>query len=153
MSQPLPTRGFKWINDGELKDWRDMPNGEGCIVETDLEYDKELYNLHNDYPLAPKNIIPPACKVRKLIPTLNNKQKYNVHHQTLKLYESLGLKVTKVHRVIKFYESPWLKPYIDKNTDLRTKASNNFEKDFFKLMNNAVFGKTMENVEKYVDMK
>jgi len=94
-----------------------------------------------------------GSEVKKLIPNLNNKEKYIVHHQLLKLYESLGLKVKKVHKGIKFYESPWLKPYIDKNTALRTKASNNFEKYFFKLMNNSVFGKTMQNVENYVDMK
>jgi len=153
MSLPLPTHGFKWMNDDESENWRNMPNGEGCILEVALEYHKELHDLHNDYPLAPENMIPPGSKVGKLIPNLNNKEKYIVHHQTLKLYESLGLKVTEVHKGIKFYESPWLKPYIDKNTALRTKATNNFEKDFFKLMNNSVFGKTMQNVEKCVDMK
>jgi len=126
MSLPLPTHGFKWMDDDESENWRNMPNGEGCILEVDLEYPKELHDLHNDYPLAPENMIPPGSNVGKLIPNLNNKKKYIVHHQTLKLYESLGLKVTKVHKGIKFYENPWLKPYIDKNTALRTKASNNF---------------------------
>jgi len=153
MSQPLPTHGFKWMNDDELKDWRDMPNGKGCILEVDLEYPAEHHDLHNDYPLAPENIIPPGSKVCKLIPNLGDKYKYVVHYVALKQYESLGLKVTKVHRGISFYESLWLKPYIDKNTKLRTKASNNFEKDFFKLMNNSVFGKTMENIENRVDVK
>ena len=153
MSLPLPTHGFKWMGDDEFEGWRNMPEGEGCILEVDLEYPKELHDLHNDFPLAPENIIPPGSEVKKLTPNLNNKDKYVVHHQTLKIYESLGLKVTKVHKGIKFYESPWLKPYIDKNTALRTKATNNFEKDFFKLMNNSVFGKTMQNVETYVDLK
>ena len=153
MSRSLQTHGFKWMSDDEFEGWRNMPNGEGCTLEVDIEYPKELHDLHNDYPLAPENIIPPGSKVKKLTPNLNNKEKYVVHHQILKLYESLGLKVTKIHRGITFYESTWLNPYIDKNTALRTKATNNFEKDFFKLMNNAVFGKTMQNVEKYVDMK
>jgi len=155
MSQPLPTHGFEWMSDDWLKDWRNMPNGEGCTLEVDLEYDKKLHDLHNDFPLAPENKIPPGsiATVKKLISDLNNKEKYVVHHQTLKIYERLGLKVTRVHRGIKYCESPWLKPYIDKNTTLRTGATNNFEKDLFKLLNNSVFGKTIQNVEKYIDMK
>ena len=89
----------------------------------------------------------------KLIPNLNNKKKYVVHHKTLKLYESLGLKVTRVHRSIKFYESAWLKKYIDLNTKLRIESKNDFEKDFFKLMNNSVFGKTIENIDNRVDIR
>ena len=89
----------------------------------------------------------------KLIPNLNNKNKYVVHHKTLKLYESLGLKVTRVHRGIKFRESAWLKKYIDLNTKLRTQAKNDFEKDFFKLMNSSVFGKTMENINNHVNIR
>ena len=140
MSRPLPTHGFRWMSNKDLRNWKNTP----CILEVDLEYPTHLHDLHNDYPLAPERIV--VNKVEKLIPNLNNKVKYVVHRETLKLYQSLGLKVTKIHRGITFEESAWLKPYIELNTNLRAKGNNDFEKDFFKLMNNSVFGKTMENI-------
>ena len=135
------------MSDKDLSDWKNIP----CILEVDLEYPNHLHDLHNDYPLAPERLI--VNKVEKLIPNLNNKVNYVVHHETLKLYESLGLKITKINRGITFKESAWLKPYIDLNTKLRAEAKNDFEKDFFKLMNNSVFGKTMENIRNRVDIK
>ena len=147
MCKPLPTKGFRWMKREELKDWKSMP----CILEVDLEYPEKLHDLHNDYPLAPERLT--VNKVEKLIPNLNDKNNYVIHHETLKLYLSLGLKLTKIHRGIKFEESAWLKPYIDLNTNLRAKAQNDFEKDFFKLMNNSVFGKTMENIRNRVDIR
>ena len=109
-----------------------------------------MHDLHNDYPLAPERL--KIGGVEKLIPNLWNKSKYIIHHKTLKLYESLGLKIMRIHRGIKFEESAWLKPYITLNTDLRTNAKNGFENDFFRLMNNSVFGKTMENIRNRVDI-
>ena len=136
----------------ELNNWKKLSDGEGtgCILEVDLEYPKELHDLHNDYPLAPE--LMEVNKIEKLIPNLNNKTNYIIHHESLKLYEKLGLRITKIHRGIKFVGSNWLEPYIIKNTNLRMQGKNNFAKDFFKLMNNSVLGKTMENIRNRVDI-
>ena len=147
MSKPLPTHGFKWMNVDELETWE----LHSCILEVDLEYPKNLHDLHNDYPLAPEQIV--VNKVSKLIPNLGDKKKYVLHYENLKQYLKLGLKLTHIHNGIKFKESPWLKKYISLNTKLRTEAKNEFEKNFFKLMNNSVFGKTMENIRNRVDVK
>ena len=85
--------------------------------------------------------------VKKLIPNLNDKKNYVIHIEALNQALKHGLILEKIHRAIEFDQSAWLKPYIDTNTELRAKASSDFEKDFFKLMNNAVFGKTMENIQ------
>ena len=147
MSKPLPTHGFEWMKVDELETWE----RHSCILEVDLEYPKNLHDLHNDYPLAPEQIV--VNKVSKLIPNLGDKKKYVLHYENLKQYLELGLKLTHIHRGIKFKESPWLEKYISLNTKLRTEAKNDFEKDFFKLMNNSVFGKTMENIRNRVDVK
>ena len=175
MSQYLPTGGFKWltekqINKINLAQYNEDSN-KGLLIEVDLEYPKELHDLHNDYPLAAErvcvnnNMLSKYCKriaakynistglVHKLIPTLSNKEKYVLHYRNLQLYLDLGLKINKVHRVLEFNQSPWLKQYIQFNTLKRTQAKNSFEKDFFKLMNNSVFGKTMENIRKRVDVR
>ena len=146
MSKLLPTHSFRWMTEEELMDWRNHP----CILEVDLKYPHHLHDLYNDYPLALE--ILNVDGVDKLKPNLHDKKKYVVHHEALKLYEVRGLVVTKIHRGITFEESTWLKPYIDLNTKLRAKATNDFEKNFFKLMNNSVFGKTMENIRKRVQI-
>ena len=150
MSKQLPTSGFKWMTDNELDDWKHL----SCFLEVDLEYPEDLHELHNDYHLAPERIR--IGNVEKLIPNLNNNSNYVVHYENLKLYESLGLKITKIHRGIKYEENAWLEKYINLNTKLRMeakKSGNNFEVDFFKLMNNSVFGKTLENIRNRVDIR
>ena len=157
MSEKLPIHSFKWLSSGEMEKlfnnrvvqiWEKTP----CILEVDLEYPENLHDLHNDYPFCPERV---ECKnrVEKLIPNLRNKTKYVIHYKNLIQCLKAGLKLKKIHRGIKFIESEWMKPYIEMNTNLRTKAKNNFEKDFFKLMNNSVFGKTMENIRNRVNVK
>ncbi|GFT43648.1 uncharacterized protein NPIL_360211 [Nephila pilipes] len=166
MSQFLPTHGFEWIKEPvnfmEISDESDI----GFILEVDLDYPENLHDLHNDYPLAPETLnvtndmLSPYCKeiaeknnlninsCTKLVPNLMSKKRYIVHYRNLKQYVSLGLKVAKIHKILKFHQRPWLKKYIDFNTEKRKKAQSLFEKDLFKLLNNAVFGKTMENLRK-----
>ena len=157
MSEKLPTHGFKWLLDGEIEKlfnnqvlqvWEKIP----CILEVDLEYPENLHDLHNDYPFCPERV---KCKngVEKLIPNLRDKTKYIIHYKNLIQCLRAGMKLKKIHRGIKFVESEWMKPYIDKNTNLRAKAKNNFEKDFYKLMNNSIFGKAMENLRNRVDVR
>ena len=175
MSQYLPTGNFKWLSQKQIEKTNlgeyTENSKKGLILEVDLEYPQELHDLHNDYPLGPekvkvaKDMLSDYCKkiadkfnissglVHKLIPTLNDKEKYILHYRNLQLYLSLGLKLKKIHRVLEFDQSPWLKQYIDFNTQKRTHAKNSFEKDFFKLMNNSVFGKTMENIRKRIDVR
>ena len=118
--KPLPVGDFKWMEEKELENWEDIP----CILEVDLEYPRELRVLHNDFPLAPERL--QIGNVEKLIPNLWDKEKYVVHHKNLKLYLELGLKINKIHREIKFREKPWMRSYIELNTDLRTKGKNDF---------------------------
>ena len=156
MSQKLPTHGFKWLSSGEMEKlfnnqivqvWEKIP----CILEVDLEYPKKLHDLHNDYPLCPERV---KCgNVEKLIPNLRDKKNYVIHYKNLIQCLKLGMKLKKIHRGIRFVESEFMKSYIDTNTNLRAQAKNNFEKDFFKLMNNSVFGKTIENIRNRVDVK
>ena len=105
MSQPLPIGEFKWMDGEELEKWTNL----SCILEVDLEYPDDLHDKHNEYPLAPERIM--VNKVEKLIPNLNNKKKYVLHHRNLKQYLSLGLKLTRIHRGVKFYENLHRPPY------------------------------------------
>ena len=161
MSKPLPYINFKWSDDLTL----DPNNLQTGIYEVDIEIPKELHDKLHDYPLCPEirsiseNMLSDYQKYlndrlnikysaadKKLILDLLPKQTYKVYYKNLEYYLKLGLKVTKVHRILTFDEKPVLKEYIDLNTELRKKSKNDLEKDLFKLMNNSIFGKSMENL-------
>ena len=156
MSQQLPTHGFKWMKDitkEKVMEILEKANHsmfnkgkKGYIFEVDLEYPSHLWEDHNDYPLAPEKMI--VNGVEKLICHFKPRKNYVVHYRNLRQYLEMGMRITAVHRGISFYQSSWMEPYIRKNTELRKTAANSFEKDFFKLMNNSVFGKTIENIRK-----
>ena len=151
MSEYLPYREFEWLKNVDKLDVIsiDKKSDVGYILEVDLKYPNELHELHNDYPLAPEklivinDILSNYCKsiadkydikvgdMKKLIPNLGNKNKYVLHYRNLQLYLSLRMKLTKIHRVLKFKQSDWMKKYIDFNTKKRMCATNDFEKDFF----------------------
>ena len=156
MSQKLPVNNFKWIEDTSninedfIKDYYENSK-KGYILEVDVKYPKKLHDLHSDLPFLPRRIKIDKCK--KLVCDLHNKKKYVVHIKSLKQALNHGLKLKKVHGIIEFNQKAWLKPYIDMNTELRKLVKDDFEKDLFKLMNNAVFGKTMENIRKHRDIK
>ena len=157
MSQPLPTGGFHWV---ELrKDWNPKTIVEelaakknyGYLLEVDARYPKNLDDYHNDLPFMCAKM--KIDGVEKLVLNLYYKRKYVIHIKALAQALEHGLVIEKIHRVIEFKQSAWMKEYIDFNTRLRTAAKNNFEKDFYKLMNNSVFGKTMENIGKHRNIK
>ena len=157
MSEKLPINGFKCVNDISginekfLKSYDKKNSDKGYILEVDVDYPSKLHKFHSDMPFLPESV--KIDKTQKLVCNLRDKKKYVVHISILKQTLNHGLKLKKVHRVIEFNQKAWLKKYIDMNIELRKKGSNNFEKDYFKLMNNAVFGKTMENVRKHRDIK
>ena len=174
MSKPLPKRDFKWkrvmpTEEDIMKKKENAKNG--WILEVDLEYPTELHEQHNSYPLAPEKKVvkkesmsdyqkrlmkdldlkPPDSE--KLLLTLEDKSNYVVHYRNLQFYLKQGMKLKRVHRVLEFEQECWMEPYIRMNTEFRKNAKSNFEKNFYKLMNNSLFGKTMENLRNRVDIK
>ena len=175
MSQALPTHGFYWLTEADITgvDFMSVPYDaeEGYILEVDINYPRNLHDKHADYPLAPeslkitKDMLSPYSisvateleqnmgDVTKLTPNLYNKERYVLHYRNLQFYLQQGLELVKIHRAIGFKQSAWLEPYIQFNTTKRMQAKNNMEKDFFKLMVNSVFGKTMENLRNRMDVR
>ena len=148
MNRPLPYKDFKWVDSISIDTIMsyDENSDIGYTLEVDLHYPKELHDLHNDYPLAPERYKPEGSFCEKLCGTFYDKKDYIIDIRNLRFYLEKGLVLNKINRVVEYKQRKWLKEYIDLNTSLRTKAKNDFEKDYFKLMNNSVFGKTMENV-------
>ena len=173
MSGYLPYGGFKWLKKVDNFDVNSISKDGpiGYILEVHLKHPDELHVLHNDYPLAPEKLVIPydmlsdyskkiadeygikVGDVMKLIPNLGNQTNYVLHYRNLQLYLSLGIKLTKIHRVLKFKQSDRIKKYIDFNTEKRTNAANSFEKNFFKLMIDSVYGKTTENLPKIINVR
>jgi hypothetical protein len=176
MSNPMPSGSFTWLLPAQFQqlDWRAMTEDQpmGYIIECDLDYPADVHEAQNDYPLAPERLnvqvqmvsgtqvellahyhIPRSSWNPKLVPNLMAKSHYVVHYLNLRFYMEHGLRLVQVHRVLRFTQSRWLKPYIDLNTSLRAAAKNEFEKEFFKLMNNSIYGKTCENQKKRTDIK
>ena len=150
--------GFKWLDSDEIneineefiKNYKENDK-KGYILEVDVKYPKKLHDLHSDLPFLPERMEINKCK--KLVCNLYDKKKHVVHIKSLKQALNHELKLKKIHRVIEFNQEAWLKPYIDMNTELRKLAKNDFEKDLFKLINNSVFGKTMENIRNHRNIK
>ena len=173
MSEYLRYGELEWLkNVDELDIMSINKKGDiGYILKVDLKYPDKLHELHNNYPLASEKLtvtndmLSNYCKsiadkydvkagdIKKLIPNLGNKTKYVVHYRNIQLYLSLGKKLTKIPRVLKFKQSDWMKKYIDFNTKKRMCATNDFEKEFFKLMINSVYGETMENLRKRINVR
>ncbi|KAK4885204.1 hypothetical protein RN001_001475 [Aquatica leii] len=154
MSQYLPYGGFKWLNvTTEITNFilHDVKSDSdrGYLLEVDLEYPRNIHDLHNHLPLCAEHKCPPGSKQKKLLATLESKSRYVIHYRNLQQCVKLGMLLRKVHRILEFKQSAWLKNYIDLNTRLRTQATNEFERNQYKLINNAVFGKTMENIRKH----
>ena len=175
MSEYLPYGSFKWVNINNETVNRILNKSDnslhGYFLEVDLDYPENLHEEHGDYPMAPEKIkiktewlspysLENANKfdiktgsINKLAPDLIPKNNYVVHYRNLKCYLSLGLILKKVHKILEFKQSAWMKPYIDFNTQKRKEATNEADKNLFKLLNNAVYGKTIENVRKRIKIK
>ena len=174
MSQPLPKSGFHWKRVMPMEE-QIMKIGlnakKGWILEIDLAYPEELHDLHDGYPLAPEKRATEPWKMseyqrrqmadlgleppntEKLVLTLEDKEKYVTHYKNLQFYLSQGMRLKKVHRVLEFNQEPWMEPYIRMSTEFRKQAKTDFETNFYKLMNNSVFSKTMENLRSRVEVK
>ena len=152
MSQPLPTGEFRWVDiePNEISELATKTD-KGYILEVDVSYPAELHNQHNDLPFMCERI--EINGVEKLVSNLRDKKSYLIHIRALAQALKHGLILDRIHQAIEFNQSTWMKPCIDFNTQLRTKAKNDFEKDFFKLMNSSVFGRTMENIRKHRNIK
>ncbi|RLU25215.1 hypothetical protein DMN91_003308 [Ooceraea biroi] len=130
MCQPLPYADFRWVDDVSDFDVNviapDSP--KGYILEVDLEYPRHLHDAHADLSFCTTRDKPPGKRQDKLLATLCDKKRYVIHYRNLQQCTRHGLRVTKIHRVLEFAQSPWLRDYIELNTRYRTAAKNDLEK-------------------------
>jgi hypothetical protein len=152
LSEYLPTGGFRWIDEVDVMTIPD-DSPKGYLLEVDLAYPTELHDLHSDLPFCSETKTPPGGKHSKLLTTLDDKERYVIHYRALKQALTADLKLKKIHRVIEFDQSPWMKSYIDLNSEKRKLAKYDFDKEMYKLFNNSVFGKTMENVRNRINIE
>lgn len=165
LSSHLPTGGFEWINDKELGDDLEKTlkfvktvedNADvGYLLEIDISYSNtpECHQFFSDYPILAEKKKSPIGKHVKLICDLTEKKNYIISYQMLKRALQLGLLVTKIHRILKFNQSNFMEQYVSFNTKKRTEATNSYAKDYYKLMVNSVFGKTLENQIKFREFR
>lgn len=154
MLTELPFKDFEWVDNLDIDVTKIADDSKvGYILEVDIEYPKHLHKNHNDFPFLPFNECPPNSKVKKLLTTLSSKKNYIIHYKNLKQAIANGIKVTKIHRAIRFSQSKWMASYIELCTNMRVEAKNEFEKNFWKLLINSVFGKCMENVRARTSLK
>lgn len=155
MTQYLPYGGLKWVHDLSDPDFYVVPSDSpvGYYLEVDLEIDESLHEKFQDLPFCAEHKCPPNCKQKKLFTTLDNKEKYVIHYRALIQAREHGIKVKKIHRALQFNQSDWLRVYVDYNTARRTAATNDFERNLFKLLVNAIFGKSIQNVRKQRDIR
>ncbi|XP_067130198.1 uncharacterized protein [Centruroides vittatus] len=176
MVQYLPYSEFRWLRQSEIDEFnvKNVPSESeiGYILEVDLEYPVSLHNLHNDLPLAvnhekvefedlstyQKSLLSSLnlkfnSNIKKLVPTLKDKSHYITYYENLKFYLEKGLILKKIHRILSFKQAPYLSPYIFFNNEKRKASKSEFDKNFFKLMNNSFYGKCMQNVRKQINLK
>ena len=135
-------------SDTDISEWE-----FGCVIEVDLHIPAEVHDFLDQMPLAPERKCPPGSRVEKLLMDHEDKTNYPIHWQLLQFFVKLGAVVTKVHRAIKFSQAPVFRNYISKNTELRSKANNKVDSNFYKLLNNSLYGKTVENLRKRLNLR
>ena len=166
MMRPLPVGGFQWI---DPKIWAD-PFGSlsgsfddvmklldastiNYFLEVDAVFPRAVHEKMADFPFLPEPFIPPGSTTPKLVNHLGPRMRYVLSYEMFILARQHGVEFPVIHRILQYNQAPWLKSYMDYNTEKRKNASTDFEKDYFKLMNNACFGKLLEDVTKYTDFE
>lgn len=167
MTMPLPYSIMEWDDTVDIQNLPDITDEHGFFLEVDLSIPDSLADYFSDFPPAPEPMVidstfrsefantlrPSASKQKKLVCNLVAKKNYIIHSHLLKCFIEIGVSVDKVHKALRFRQETFLKEFIEFNTKLRSAATDEFQKTLFKLLNNAVYGKTLENVHDYREVK